>query len=476
MHWFYILSALFLSTLFALCVIVAVYKRRVARIEKLRADLRTEETQVFDFLRGLGEAFSGTVRATELHRLIVEGAVDILDAHGGCLYLVDKSNTKLVPAFISKACPPLVEIPPHIRAQAESVPTAIDSFIKLHNINHGEELLGEVWQKGEIVLLDEEKIRASEKLHFQETHSIIVAPLIYRKKTLAVLAVATGGMGRFFTSEDLVPFQAIAEQSAFALFNEAIYSEASEKRRLDSDLRTARDIQAILLPSSDPELAGYEVSGTNIPARQVSGDYYDYIRIDESRVGIAIADVSGKGVAASLIMAMCRSVTRSQAQNIFSPAEVLRRVNRQLYPDIKEDMFISMAYLILNCDNGEIVMARAGHDPPFKYRASDTAVEEIKPPGLALGIDSGRVFDRMCEDFSFQLDSGDCLLLYTDGAVEALDSKGLEFSAPRLTQGLQTVAAQGAATVVKHLTDDLKDFIGNSLQYDDITLIAICKT
>ncbi|MFV0337600.1 MAG: PP2C family protein-serine/threonine phosphatase [Chthoniobacterales bacterium] len=476
MLWVYIFSSLLLGTLFALFFIVVAFRRKVARIEKQLAALRVEETRIFDFLRGLGETFSGTVRSLELQRLIVEGAVKTLDAHGGGLYLVDKSDTNMVPAFISEGCPPLLKIPKDILEQAESVPTAIDGYVKLHNIKRGEGLLGEVWERGEIILLSEDAAKDSEKLQFEKTHSVIAAPLIYRKKTLALLAVAIGEMGRSFSEEDLVPFRAIVEQSAFALYNEAIYREASEKRRLDSDLQTARDIQDILLPSADPDLAGYEVSGTNIPARQVSGDFYDYIRIDESRIGIVIADVSGKGVPASLIMAMCRSVTRSQAQNIFSPAEVLKRVNRQLYPDIKEDMFISMAYLILNCDNGEIVMARAGHDPPFKYRASDTAVEEIKPPGLAVGIDSGPVFDRMCEDFSFQLDSGDCLLLYTDGAVEALDAKDLEYGAARMTQGLQSAAAQGAAAVIQYLTDDLKTFIGDSLQYDDITLIAICKT
>jgi sigma-B regulation protein RsbU (phosphoserine phosphatase) len=189
-----------------------------------------------------------------------------------------------------------------------------------------------------------------------------------------------------------------------------------------------------------------------------------------------IADVSGKGVPASLIMAMCRSVLRSEAAGKSSASEVLRRVNQQLYPDIKEDMFISMAYLILDAGGGQITLARAGHDAPLLYRARTGDVEKLNPKGMALGIDSGEVFNRVCADFSFGLEKGDCILLYTDGATEALNSEGVEYGLPRLIQGLQTCAPHGAASVVGYVSDDVKSFVGNHPQHDDITLIAIAKT
>src|SRR5207249_5876282 len=160
----------------------------------------------------------------------------------------------------------------------------------------------------------------------------------------------------------------IAEQSAFALYNAIIYSMANEKKRLDHDLEIARDIQRILLPAEAPAINGFQISGINVPARQVSGDYFDYIRVDEGRLGVAIADVSGKGVPASLIMAICRSVLRAEAAGNPSPADVLRKVNRQLYPDIKEDMFISMAYLILDHERDGVTLARGGHDAPLLYK------------------------------------------------------------------------------------------------------------
>ena len=223
-------------------------------------------------------------------------------------------------------------------------------------------------------------------------------------------------------------------------------------------------------------IEGFEISGLNIPASQVSGDYFDYIKVDEDRLGVAIADVSGKGVPASIIMAICRSVLRSQAPENTSPSEVLKKVNRQLYPDIKEDMFISMAYLILDHVRNAVVLSRAGHDAPLLYRHSERDVTQLKPPGLVLGIDSGNVFDRITGDFAVPLERDDCLILYTDGVTEALDAGGDEFGLNRTIQSIRASAMDGAPAVIKRMIDDLRSFVGSQPQNDDITLIAIRKT
>jgi len=254
-----------------------------------------------------------------------------------------------------------------------------------------------------------------------------------------------------------------------------VYSEASEKRRIDRDLDVAHDIQRILLPNAAPEIAGFEIAGLNIPASHVSGDYYDYIKLGEDRIGIAIADVSGKGIAASLIMGMCRSVLRLVAGSSQSAEAVLHEVNRQLYPDIREDMFISMAYLIVQKGSDELVLARAGHDAPLHYHASDNSVVRINPPGMALGIDSGSVFNRVTSDFRVHLEAGDCLILYTDGVTEALDVNGLEFGISRLIEAVQASSPEGAPAILSRVTSDLKTFVGSYPQNDDITLIAIRK-
>lgn len=449
---------------------------RLAISERARDELEIEESRVFDFMHGLGEAFSDNIRSSDLHRIIVESACRILDSSGGALYLASKTNEAMVPTFLTKECPPVIDIPPHILEQAIALPIALDSYVRLHAVQPGEGVIGRAWSQNETLLISGDDVPGSgNRGRERRVHSALVAPLTYKKRCLGVLAVVNSDEKIAFTPKHLKVFSNIAEQSAFALYNENVYREASEKKRLDHDIEVAREIQSILLPSDPPPIPGYQVSGINIPARQVSGDYFDYLVVDEYRTGIAIADVSGKGVPASLIMAMARSVIRSQAPEKPSPADVLHRVNRQLYPDIKEDMFISMIYLVLDSRSPEIVLARAGHDPPFVYRAESGEIERINPKGMALGIDSGEVFDRVCVDFEFTLESGDCLLLYTDGVSEALDENGLEFGIARLVQGMQASAHGSADKIVSRITDDIKEFVGNVPQHDDITLIAIRK-
>jgi sigma-B regulation protein RsbU (phosphoserine phosphatase) len=154
---------------------------------------------------------------------------------------------------------------------------------------------------------------------------------------------------------------------------------------------------------------------------------------------------------------------------------VLSLVNRQLFPDIREDMFISMAYLILDGDEGQAVMARAGHDPAFWFHKNSGEVTQIKPSGLAVGIDEGDVFERVTKDFSFQIAPGDCLLLHTDGVKEALNSADEEFGVERMKETFLQSSPLGAEVVLQKMLRTLKDFTGDATQMDDITMVALEK-
>jgi sigma-B regulation protein RsbU (phosphoserine phosphatase) len=474
------MSTALIVLLLAVCGLLGwqlVRQRRALRLlGREWRELRTEEERVFDFLHGLGEAFGGGAGRRELHRLIVESASRILNAHGGALYLLDRSGDFLNPSYISRSCAPLVKVPDHIRRQAAANPVALESYLRLHPVRPGEGVLARVWSEGGARLFEAgEPEMAGLADEGQQATSALVACLAYRNKVLGVLAVVNGPMSSTFGSEDLAVFKAIAGQSAFALFSEAVYLEAGEKRRLDSDLETAREIQSILLPSAAPEMPGFEVAGLNVPARHVSGDYFDYLQLDEHRWGIAIADVSGKGIPAALITGMCRAVLRSAAATDCTAAGVLRQVNRRLYPDIKEDMFISMLYAVVDTRGGTVSMARAGHDPPLLYRAATREVTQFAPPGMAVGIDSGDVFDRVVAEETLELAKGDGLLLYTDGATEALDPHEAEFGPARLSRAVQANSAKGAAAVVRNIADEVREFAGDAPQHDDITLIYIRK-
>lgn len=172
-------------------------------------------------------------------------------------------------------------------------------------------------------------------------------------------------------------------------------------------------------------------------------------------------------------MATCRSALRAAAGQSASPVEALATVNRQVFSDMKEDMFISMAYLVL--EEGGIALARAGHDSPLLYRKATGELEVLRPGGLALGVDDGPVFERVTKEFRGEMDKGDCLLLYTDGVNEGENGAGEEFGKERLKDAFRTLAPSGAERVVTGLQQQLHEFVGEAPQMDDITVIAIEK-
>jgi sigma-B regulation protein RsbU (phosphoserine phosphatase) len=471
--WAAVFFALFAFTAGTFIYVFRRQRGMIVALRLAREKIQLEETRVFDFLHGLGAALSETSKPTDLHVLIVEGVLRILDAHAGALYLTDRPSDQLRPVFATRNCPPFFDVPQSV---IQLPGFAWPGYLRLRSIASGEGLLGTVWRDREPVILRSGDSRlASVRVGPIDVTSAMLCPLHYGDQNLGVLAIARGPEAEPFQSSEFQIFKAIAEQSAFALYNAIIFSEAAEKRRLDQDLAIAHEIQRILLPDNAPEIDGFQISGINIPARQVSGDYYDYIPVDDTHTGIAIADVSGKGVPASLIMAMCRSVLRSKAGGEHSAAAVLRQVNAQLFPDIKEDMFISMAYAIIDRNSSTLTLCRAGHDAPLLYSARDRTVSKVNPPGMALGIDSGGVFNRVTGDFSLALEPDDCLVLYTDGVTEALDALGEEFGMGNVIKAIQSSASEGAAGIVTKLTDDLRRFVGTHPQHDDITLIVIRK-
>src|SRR5438874_1477718 len=216
---------------------------KVRALERSKEEIQVEETLVFDFLHGLGEAFRETIRPHDVHRLIVDGATRILDAHGGALYLADRTGNKLLPAFLSKGCPPLLSVPAHILRQAATAPLALDGFLRTQSIPRGEGLLGTVWATAQPVCLADIRDApdlASLRQTALGTASVMATPLLYGKQNMGVLALGNGPTGTPFSQSDFVVFKSIAEQSAFALYNAIIYSEANEKKRLDHDLEIAR--------------------------------------------------------------------------------------------------------------------------------------------------------------------------------------------------------------------------------------------
>lgn len=473
-------AALIIFVIAALALYFALQnQRRRSKTLKVRfRDHDAKEQRMFTFLHDLGESIENEPSPAVLSRIIVDGIDKVVTARGGAIYFISEESGYLNPSYVSEECPPLIGIPVEVRKKAERDPRAIDSHVRLSRVGVDEGILGHCLTVGEAIHVPDVKNHPAFRdafTRYTDEVSALVAPLRYAGKDMGVLAVARRVEDGPFTGNDFAVFKSAAEQSSFAIGNARIHREASEKRAMENELRTAREVQQVLLPQTDPVVPGFRISGTNVPARIISGDYYDYINLGDDRYGIVIADVSGKGVPAGLLMAMCRSSLRSVAGTESSPSKALGVVNRQLFPDIREDMFISMAYGILDGMKGTLTLSRAGHDPALCYRHATGKVESLRSPGLALGVDSGDVFERITRDQEVELKSGDCVLFYTDGVREAINSEDEEFGMERMAKVFSEAAPLGAETVLIRMQEELKDFTGESPQMDDITLVAIEK-
>ena len=444
-----------------------------------KEELQARDRRLFEFLHVLGEA-TLTLKSEQditMHRLIADGTAKVLKAQGGVLYLLDSAGKALVPRGMSKDCPPLVALPERVIEQERTHAGKLASFLKLHSFPKDFGILGDVFMSQKALFTADltklPQFKGAENPH-QEQVAALIAPLTYGKRQLGVLAVASMKPAQPFEEDALTVIKMLAEECALALGNRQVHQEIAEKDRLDAELRNAREIQRILLPEEAPATTGFVITGRNIPARYVSGDYYDFFRVDDSHIGVAIADVSGKGIPAALITAMCRSVLRAHARDNLSPSAVLSLVNRDLFPDIMEDMFISMLYAVLRCDGASMTISRAGHPEPYVWRARNNEVEVVDSPGIVVGFDKGEVFDRITKDVVVPMEPGDCLLLYTDGVNEATDPKGLLFGEERIQELLAKTAPNGAAPVVESIVKDVESWVGSdNAQQDDITLIAI---
>ncbi len=457
---------------------VRVERLRLHRVRQELDAIECEEQRMFDFLHLLGGAIGEDHSRRRLYRMIVEGVEEVIGGRGGALYLLSADRRFLVPQHLSEKCPPLVGVPMEVQRKAKHDPRVLESHLRLSQVAADEGLLGHCLGVGEAIHVADVKTHPMFRdafTRYEGDVAALLAPLRHGGKDFGVLAVARLHGDPKFTANDCAVFRSLAEQSGFALGNALAHVEAHEKRKLEGELRTAREVQQVLLPAGEPVIPGFRVSGTNLPARIISGDYYDYLDLGDGRHGVVIADVSGKGVPAGLLMAMCRSVLRSLAAGELSPTRVLSALNRQLFPDIREDMFVSMAYVVIDGDSGRVLLGRAGHDAPLWHRKKDGQVVALKPPGLAVGIDGGEVFDRVSRDEEIHMAPGDCLLLYTDGVKEATDEHEEEFGIERTKEVFARAASLGAQSAVETLVREVNAFTGGAPRLDDITLIVIEK-
>ena len=248
-----------------------------------------------------------------------------------------------------------------------------------------------------------------------------------------------------------------------------------EQQRLQKELQVAQEIQHMLLPSDFPSVEGYDIGAYYEAAKEVGGDLFDFVTIDEDTTGICVADVSGKGVPGSMIMTMIRTALRLESRGNKNPADVLAKVNRFVTDDMKRGMFVTMFYLILDSRNRVIHYASAGHNPMILYRGSTKQTYYLNPTGFPVGIQLPDInlFDRTIESDSIRLREDDILVLYTDGITEAMNNNRELYRDERFLAAIRRDAHMDVGEFVKSIQADIAAFTQGAPQNDDITFVAV---
>ncbi len=251
-----------------------------------------------------------------------------------------------------------------------------------------------------------------------------------------------------------------------------------EKQRLDDELRIAREIQQSLLPISPPTMAGLEIADLCEPAREVGGDYYDFFELGPRRLGVLVADVSGKGTSAALYMAALKGLMLALSRMAASPRELLIEVNRRLTEHLDQRSFVTMTYATIDLDEGTLVSARAGH-PPLIVAGADGQLDIVAPDGMILGLrlpGVGGRFEQILEEHTRPIAPGDVIVLYTDGITEAMDGAGELFGDDALARVVASQHELGAAGIRERVVREVKAFVGDAEPHDDMTMIVIKAT
>lgn len=249
----------------------------------------------------------------------------------------------------------------------------------------------------------------------------------------------------------------------------------AQQERLQREMRVAKDIQQTLLPMEFPVLEGYQIAAHYDSATEVGGDYYDFVEVDKDTLGIAVADVSGKGVPGSLVMTMIRTALRTEARGVKDAAEVLARVNEFVSNDIKKGMFVTVFYLIIDSKRRSLNYASAGHNPMILRRSSKDKTYYLNPRGFPIGVKLPEkdYFRNYIESETIRLTKDDILLIYTDGITEAMNSARELYGEERLQQVMREAGGVSAEEFVEKLKDSIYEFTEGQPQNDDITLVAV---
>ena len=463
----------------AMLVPLARVCRHLERQEDQKQRLAQDRKRVLEFMRLMAESLGEGMTLPELRQRIVHASILCTGALSGCFFEETAAKTMRGVA-VEGLFPPHRPIPESAKSHLTSRAKFIEQVLRAEEFPLGDGIVGRVAQtgRGELVAdagADPRIVRHDDAA--LAVKSIIAMPVAFRGRVFGVLAVTNPADDRPFTDVDFSLLQSFAEQAAIALHNAEFLHLQIERRQLDLDLSIASGIQQMLFPKETATLPGLDLGATYIPAQQVGGDLYDVFPLSDHTLAVVVADVSGKGIPASLLMAITRTNLRQIAPRHESPAGVLCELNRTIGSGIHGGLYVTMLYAVIDTQKNIVTFARAGHELPLLARrdpASGVYMTQFAgSEGMSIGMVPDALFTAVICERTEPFGPGDVLVLYTDGITEAPNEDEKEFSGARLADAVRMLHGEPAAAINAGILESVRRFAGECPQRDDLTLVTV---
>jgi sigma-B regulation protein RsbU (phosphoserine phosphatase) len=472
-----------------LLLVVAALGLAVYRLVRHSDDREEEKNQatedrqrVLEFMHLMAEALGEGLSLQDLRQRIVHASILCTGALSACFF-ERGANDMMRSVAVEGLFPPHRPLPDSVKGKLATRAKFIEQVLKSEEFPVGDGIVGRVARTGRGELISDATRDPTIVKHDDPSlfiRSVIAVPMKFRERFFGVLAVTNPVDDRPFTEKERILMESLAEQAALALHNAESLSQQIERKQLDLDLSIASGIQQMLLPSKSIQLAGIDIDARYSPAQRVGGDLFDVVVLSPSKVGVAVADVSGKGIAASLYMAVCRTNLRQIAPRHISPSQALVHLNRTMGADIKADLYVTMLYAVIDTESDSVTFARAGHEMPLFARmdkASGAYLTHLpRSEGMPIGLVPDDVFASAIEDRIEPFGKGDTLVLFTDGVTEAPNEEDKEFSGARLADVVRERHSSTASEINDAILESIRRFAGAAVQRDDLTLVTVKRT
>jgi phosphoserine phosphatase RsbU/P len=423
----------------------------------------------YGFMENLGNAITSKIDLQQVLLIIITAAVRNIGADAGAILMVDEYEDILRSRAVYGIYPPLGGAPELARV----TPASLKSYFADTPIALDGTVLGEAVRSGSPVFIrdarQDERLQENARDDILFVSSLVAIPLVVRNRSLGVLSVLKRSEGELFDEQDFQHLTTLAEYASITIDNVYTYMEVLEKREFEREVDIAAQIQQRLLPARLPELETAALAVYSMPAKGVSGDYYDVFRIEKDTIGLVICDVAGKGIPASLVMVMIRSILHLIVSPQRDAAATLNWINRGITGRIDLDHFATIAFLLYDQKTREILYSNAAHLPLLVYKQDTGTTFKVDTGGLPIGIEKGTCYEQK----RFRVEKGDCVLLFTDGIVEAMNPAGHQYGMSGLRRVVERCAVLPAGELVNAIREDLRSFVGTGRQHDDQTLLVM---